>query len=113
MAITMPELPEGVEVPEEAVEAAADRFEGLLREEEFETFEFPESFMREALAAAAPALLAAERERARGIIAQFHNDAVRSKIVAEEQGKDSSIPSIRLTELREVLAALDSTNGEG
>jgi hypothetical protein len=49
-----------------------------------------------------------ERERLREIVAQFHNDAVRSQIVREEQQEDSSVESIRVRELKEVLAALDT-----
>jgi hypothetical protein len=45
-------IPISALLSDEVVEAACDRFEQALKREEFDQFEFPESFMREALQAA-------------------------------------------------------------
>lgn len=45
-------VPVSALLSDEVVEAACARFERVLKDEEFDQFEFPESFMREALSAA-------------------------------------------------------------
>jgi hypothetical protein len=45
-------IPLSALLSDEVVEAACDRFEQALKREEFDQFEFPESFMREAIQAA-------------------------------------------------------------
>jgi hypothetical protein len=45
-------IPVSALLSDEAIEAACERFEQALKDEEFDQFEFPESFMRKALGAA-------------------------------------------------------------
>jgi polyribonucleotide nucleotidyltransferase len=108
---TTEQVTQSTEVPEEAIAAV---LASVLGKEAARALVAGPSWMHDAamkaLRDAAPALrkqgAEEERERLLAIVKQFHNNAVRSKIVAEEQNEDSSVESIRVGELREVFVAL-------